>query len=155
MLQVPETLRLDGAARGMLPPARALCDRLVDDLRQRVLRHEFAPGQAMDERSLVGEYGISRTPVREALKRLQYEGLLVARPHYGMHVAVISAEERREAERLYRLLHTQARRTPPAQREASLLGHMLALAEGRLRLAYGPAFEQRMAAKAGARQRAA
>ncbi|MFZ1364573.1 MAG: winged helix-turn-helix domain-containing protein [Brachymonas denitrificans] len=124
--------------------ARALCDSLVEALRTRILDGEFRQGQQIDERLLVEEYGISRTPVREALKRLQYEGLLTSRPHYGMYVAVVSSAQRREAERLYRLLHSHARQAPAMPEEESLLQRMLELAEIRLRLAYGPAFRERM-----------
>ena len=76
---------------------RALCDALADRVRERILSHELAPGTAIDEVALLKDYSVSRTPVREALKLLQHEGLLTGRPRRGMFVTVLSPQEVREA----------------------------------------------------------
>ncbi len=139
---------------GHLPPVRALCENLVDDVRRRILDGEFLPGEPINERELVQHYGISRTPVREALKLLQHEGLLTARPHYGMHVTILSPEARREAERLYHLLQAYASKRAALHEEAPLLRRMLEMAQARLRLAHGASFKGEVATEA-ARRRAA
>lgn len=68
----------------------------ADDVRQRladeILLGQFLPGHRLDEQSLSVRYGVSRTPVREALKQLAVTGLVEARPHKGVVVAEISAE---------------------------------------------------------------
>jgi DNA-binding GntR family transcriptional regulator len=68
----------------------------TDDVRQRladeILLGQFLPGHRLDEQSLSVRYGVSRTPVREALKQLAVTGLVEARPHKGVVVAEISAE---------------------------------------------------------------
>lgn len=51
-------------------------DRVYDELRQRILALELVPGSVFDEARVVGELGVSRTPVREAVIRLVSEGLL-------------------------------------------------------------------------------
>ena len=121
---------------------RALYESLADRLRERIFSHQLKPGDAMDEAALVHEFGISRTPVREALKILHYEGLLAGRTRCGMRVAVLTAPELSEAIFLHRLLTSHAKNEDGTCN--GLLGRMLEIAESRLRLAYGPAFEQRL-----------
>lgn len=130
------------------PPAatilqpQALCESLAERLRERILRHEFVPGTDMDEVALIKEYGVSRTPVREALKLLHHDGLLTARPRRGMFVTVLSEKEVQEARAMYELLCRQAQAHPAyLHSPRSLSRRMLGLAEQRLRLAYGPEFE--------------
>lgn len=124
---------------GELLQPRALYESLADRVRERILRHEFKPGQAIDEAALLVEYGISRTPVREALKLLHHEGLLTARPRRGMVVRVLTPEELREAQALYALLRGHARQAPGM--DGPLLARMTEMARRQLRLAHGPDFE--------------
>ena len=130
------------AASQHLQP-RALYEALADRVRDRILAHALKPGEPIDETALMNEYGVSRTPVREALKLLHHEGLLTARPRRGMFVRTLSREELEEAVRLHRLLesHASARGAAPGDLPChSLLARMLGMAELQLRLAYGPAF---------------
>jgi DNA-binding GntR family transcriptional regulator len=118
---------------------QALCEALVERIRERILRHEFKPGTDIDEVTLLQEYGVSRTPVREALKLLNHEGLLTARPRRGMFVTVLSEKEVQEARAMHALLCQQAQAQPAyLHSPRSLLRRMLGMAEQRLRLAYGP-----------------
>jgi DNA-binding GntR family transcriptional regulator len=55
---------------------RALYEEVAELLRQRIFRRELEPGSWIDEVKLAQEYGISRTPLREALKVLAAEGLV-------------------------------------------------------------------------------
>jgi GntR family transcriptional regulator of vanillate catabolism len=68
-------------------------DRLVFELRHRLLHGEFAPGQRLTELGLVPVLGASRTPIRLALERLAYEGLLDARLSGGFRVRSFSPQE--------------------------------------------------------------
>jgi DNA-binding GntR family transcriptional regulator len=61
-------------------------------LRQRIAEGDLAPGVQLTELGLANEFGISRTPVREAMNRLQYDGLL-ERDSRGMRVRALDPEE--------------------------------------------------------------
>jgi len=62
-------------------------------LRQRIFSHELAPGTWIDEQALAEAYGISRTPLREALKVLAGEGLVTLKPRRGCYVVKISPRD--------------------------------------------------------------
>ncbi len=61
--------------------------RVFDALKARILSLELAPGVSLDEARIVDTYGVSRTPVREAMIRLESEGLIILLPNRGAHVA--------------------------------------------------------------------
>jgi len=60
---------------------------VFDTLRTMILDGAFSPGDRITEAELTRRFGISRTPVREALRRLEAQGLLVHEPHRGVVVA--------------------------------------------------------------------
>lgn len=68
----------------------ALYQEVAERLRQRIFANKLPPGSWIDEQSLAEEYGISRTPLREALKVLASEGLVTLRPRRGCYVTEIS-----------------------------------------------------------------
>lgn len=72
---------------------RSLHDEVVGLVRDLVLSGELAPGTKVPERELCQRFGVSRTPMREALKVLAAEGLLQLLPHRGAVVARITPEE--------------------------------------------------------------
>lgn len=76
--------------------APALYAQVAERLRARIFAHELAPGSWVDEQVLAAEYGISRTPMREALKVLASEGLVILKPRRGCYVAELSEETRNE-----------------------------------------------------------
>ena len=61
----------------------ALYQEVAERLRQRIFAHELPPGTWIDEQKLAEQYGISRTPLREALKVLAAEGLVTLKPRRG------------------------------------------------------------------------
>lgn len=65
-------------------------------LRQRILNDGYYPGQKLSENALAKEFGCSRTPVREALKRLEHENLTEVRPQSGTYVRVLSGKDEAE-----------------------------------------------------------
>jgi len=67
----------------------SIVDHLVEQLFQRILSGEYAPGSRLTEEQIAGQSGASRTPVREAVRRLAELGLLVVRPRYGLEVVRI------------------------------------------------------------------
>ncbi len=71
----------------------ALYAQVAERLRARIFAHELAPGSWVDEQALAAEYGISRTPLREALKVLAAEGLVVLKPRRGCYVSQPSEQD--------------------------------------------------------------
>lgn len=69
---------------------------IVDGLRGAILRGEIAPGAQVTELSLAEQFGVSRGPLREAMRQLIDEGLLVTVPYTGTHVVDLSVEDIRE-----------------------------------------------------------
>jgi DNA-binding GntR family transcriptional regulator len=62
-------------------------------LRKRILNEDYFPGQKLSENALAREFGCSRTPVREALKRLENERLIEVRPQSGAYVRAVSGKD--------------------------------------------------------------
>jgi DNA-binding GntR family transcriptional regulator len=73
--------------------APALYEQVAERLRTRIFAHELAPGAWVDEQTLAEEFGISRTPLREALKVLAAEGLVQLKPRRGCYVARLSEQD--------------------------------------------------------------
>lgn len=71
----------------------ALYQEVAERLRQRIFAHELLPGTWVDEQKLAEQYGISRTPLREALKVLASEGLVVLKPRRGCYVTEILPQD--------------------------------------------------------------
>jgi len=72
---------------------KLLRDKVVDALRQAILDGALKPGRRLTERELTELTGVSRTSVREALRRLQAEGLVEESPSRGMRVTIPTPEE--------------------------------------------------------------
>jgi DNA-binding GntR family transcriptional regulator len=71
----------------------ALYQEVAERLRQRIFAHELTPGTWIDEQKLAEHYGISRTPLREALKVLASEGLVELKPRRGCYVTELSPQD--------------------------------------------------------------
>src|SRR5580693_6925418 len=67
--------------------------RAATELRNRILTGRLRPGERLDLDQITREFGTSRTPVREALLELSYEGLVAVAPRSGITVLGISAED--------------------------------------------------------------
>lgn len=74
----------------------ALYEEVAERLRQRIFAHELPPGTWIDEQALAEDYGISRTPLREALKVLASEGLVTLKPRRGCYVTELSGSDIQE-----------------------------------------------------------
>ncbi len=80
----PEAAGMDDVAPLFRPhEVRSLRDRAYDDIRDAIFSGVLRPGQRIKERDVATEMGISTTPVKEALRRLEQEGLIVSRPRRG------------------------------------------------------------------------
>ncbi len=72
---------------------RVLADWVIASLREAILSGYFEPGEKLDQDLIAEELGVSRTPVREALKRLESEGFIKVRPHYGAFIIDVSRQD--------------------------------------------------------------
>jgi DNA-binding GntR family transcriptional regulator len=94
-------------ARRSLSP-RALYQEVAERLRQQIFARELEPGSWIDEQKLAAEYGISRTPLREALKVLAVEGLVTMKVRRGAYVTEMSREDVAQVYQLLGLLEADA-----------------------------------------------
>jgi DNA-binding GntR family transcriptional regulator len=101
------------AAASLTP--RALYQEVAELLRQRIFNRELTPGSWIDELKLAEEYGISRTPLREALKVLATEGLVTMKLRRGAYVTEVSERDLTDVYHLLALLESDAAGVVAAQ----------------------------------------
>lgn len=87
---------------------RALYEQVAEQLRQRIFQRELEPGAWIDELKIAEEYGISRTPLREALKVLAAEGLVTMKVRRGAYVTEVSRKDISDVYHLLSLLESDA-----------------------------------------------
>ena len=112
--------------------------KVLEQLRLAILQHKYLPGDPIRADVVAAELNVSRIPVREALRMLEAEGLVVSRPHKDVTVAELSVADLHEIYMLRRMLETEAvRRAIPAlgattlsELEQTLLAMDEALAAG-------------------------
>jgi DNA-binding GntR family transcriptional regulator len=86
-----------GATAHLAPVSRnTLRAQVADRLRAAILRGDIAPGAPLVETALSARFDVSRGPLREALRQLIEEGLVVTVPYTGTHVAPLSVEDVQE-----------------------------------------------------------
>jgi len=85
-----------------------LRDVVFNTLRQAILRGELAPGERLMEIQLAERLGVSRTPIREAIRKLELEGLVLMIPRKGAEVAKISEKSLRDVLEVRRSLEELA-----------------------------------------------
>jgi DNA-binding GntR family transcriptional regulator len=94
---------------------RALYEEVAELLRQRIFNRELIPGSWIDELKLAEEYGISRTPLREALKILAAEGLVTMKVRRGAYVTEVNEKDLTDVYHLLSLLESDAAGVVAAQ----------------------------------------
>jgi len=115
---------------------RPLYEEVAELLRQRIFQRALAPGSWIDEMKLAEEYGISRTPLREALKVLAAEGLVTMKVRRGAYVTEVSDKDLADVYHLLGLLESDAagvvaaRATPEQVRTLQALHDELEAATG-------------------------
>ena len=87
---------------------RALYVEVAERLRQRIFSQELEPGSWIDELKIAEAYGISRTPLREALKVLAAEGLITMKVRRGAYVTEVSTRDLSDVYHLLSLLESDA-----------------------------------------------
>jgi DNA-binding GntR family transcriptional regulator len=89
---------------------RALYEEVAELMRQRIFARELEPGSWIDELRIAEALGISRTPLREALKVLAAEGLVTMKVRRGAYVTEVSEKDLRDVYHLLALLESDAAR---------------------------------------------
>jgi DNA-binding GntR family transcriptional regulator len=84
----PETASTNAALRTSTSPAQ-----IYEQLRQRIATRTYAPGMRLSESDIAAEFGLSRTPVRQALQRLATDGLVSIKNGVGVTVTDLDREE--------------------------------------------------------------
>lgn len=94
-------------------------EQVVDQLRNAITSGSLRPGQRLQQADLAKRLGVSRMPIREALRTLEREGLVELQPYRGAVVANLSSDELREIYEIRIALETLAVRTGVPMMEAS------------------------------------
>lgn len=104
--RIPTKPHLDGIEP--IDRARSLREQIYGILRRQILTCEFAPGSAIDEKAIAVKLGVSRTPVREAVKKLSDENLVEVKAQAATFVAPIDRKLIREAFLIRRALELES-----------------------------------------------
>jgi DNA-binding GntR family transcriptional regulator len=100
----------------------------LEALRERILRGVYPEGAPLRQDALASELGVSRIPIREALRQLEAEGLVTLSPHHGATVSMLSIDEIRELSELRALIESELlRRSIARLTDADLAGAALIL----------------------------
>ena len=67
-----------------------LTTQVYEKIKAKILNNELKPNEYLDEKQICEQLGVSRTPVREALVQLEWEGFVVSNPHRGVSVSDLS-----------------------------------------------------------------
>ncbi len=111
--------RRPAGAGTAVPPRASLVDAAYRALRRRILDNAYPPGFQALEQALADELGISRTPMREALIRLQNEGLVQVIPRHGVRVLPVSPNDMREIYEVLTALESMASELVAKQRPST------------------------------------
>src|SRR5688572_13601110 len=86
---------MQASALSLIPPAegRLLREKVYDELRADMIACRLAPGTEIRESELALRFGVSKSPVRDALMRLEREGLVITLPRQGYRVAPVSVAD--------------------------------------------------------------
>jgi DNA-binding GntR family transcriptional regulator len=88
--------------------SRLLSVRIADEIRRAVLDGEMLPGTRVGQEWLASKFGASRIPVREALRQLQDEGLVILAPNRGAWIADVTSQESIEVYKIREVLEPLA-----------------------------------------------
>jgi DNA-binding GntR family transcriptional regulator len=100
---------------------RVLADWVTASLREAIFNGYFESGEKLDQNRIAEELEVSRTPVREAMRRLESEGFVEVRPHYGAFIAKVSRQDIREVYEIRRVLEAEVvRQVTPLMPESVL-----------------------------------
>ncbi|WP_136065669.1 GntR family transcriptional regulator [Modicisalibacter radicis] len=129
-----------------VPEVRTLAERVFNQLQDAIVRGELAPGTKITEPGLATAYGISRGPLREAMRRLETHRLIERVPHVGARVVKLSMRELLELFDVREAMESMAARLAArhmSAEEIAGLREVLAVHERQTDLSRGEAYYQR------------
>lgn len=138
--------RVDSVTDPLTPEVRTLAERVFHQLQSAIVRGELAPGSKITEPGLSKTYGISRGPLREAMRRLEAHRLIERVPHVGARVVKLSMKELLELFDVREALESMAARLAAEHmgpEEIKGLRDVLAVHESQADLQRGEAYYQR------------
>jgi len=106
---------------------RPLYEDVADRLRDQIFAKQLVPGSWLDEQSLAEQFGISRTPMREAIKALASEGLVTMKLRRGAYVTEVNRSDLDQIFTVLSLLEGQAAKEAAikaTEDELNLLDHL-------------------------------
>jgi GntR family transcriptional regulator, rspAB operon transcriptional repressor len=118
--------------RSDLDRTRQIAPQILEHLRERILSLDLRPGTPLSRATLQQQFGTSQTPVRDALMRLEEEGLVTVYPQYATLVSKIDVELARQTHFMRRALEQEAVFTIASSDLASDVGERLAAANATL-----------------------
>jgi GntR family transcriptional regulator, rspAB operon transcriptional repressor len=106
------------------PGRRSLTEQVYDALKREILTARLRPSQPLIENELAARFGVSKTPIREALRLLVQDGWIVVLPRKGYLVRPLSLEDVREVFALRLMLEPQVAAEAASRRSEALLGRL-------------------------------
>jgi GntR family transcriptional regulator, rspAB operon transcriptional repressor len=106
------------------PGRRSLTEQVYDALKREILTARLRPSQPLIENELAARFGVSKTPIREALRLLVQDGWIVVLPRKGYLVRPLSLEDVREVFALRLMLEPQVAAEAAGHRSEALLGRL-------------------------------
>jgi DNA-binding GntR family transcriptional regulator len=123
-----------------------LSERVYELVKARILKRELAPGQSLVIADLAAQLGVSTTPVRDALKRLEVEGLAVIAPRRGCSVAVLTPRDIEELIQIRTIVESAAAEATAASVSDEQIQQLRSLLERLERVTDGQRFTDYVAA---------
>lgn len=102
----------------------SLTEQVFAELKQRILRSELRPGSVVLEGELAEQFGVSKTPIREALRLLVQDGWIDVMPRRGYLIRPIGLADLREVYELRRIIESAAARRAAADGDPQLVARL-------------------------------
>jgi DNA-binding GntR family transcriptional regulator len=127
--------RRSAQRNGHVPPRSFLKEQAYERIKQRLLNNDYRPGSFLSERQLAQSLGMSKTPVKAALERLESEGFLSVSPQQGIVVRELSVHEIADQYEIRAVLESYTLRTLAGKLTADQVARVRANLAAQARLA--------------------
>jgi len=87
---------MEEESKNRLVKRRLLNEEVYDRIKEMIADHRFTPGTHINVEKLTHEFGVSRTPIWEAVRKLENEGILINVPHKGVKIRELSFKETKD-----------------------------------------------------------
>ena len=123
-------MAMAGQVRSVLPQNSSAVELVTAEIRRAVLTGALAPGEQFSIRDLAGQLGVSHIPIREALRRLESQGLIVLRPARSAEVASLTTADLEAIYRLRYLIEPPLAAASVGRHDAAHVENLRRLLEG-------------------------